>query len=187
MSKSPRHLFKCQHPYSFAPTQQAGKVPWKELELPELANQAIEAEHVFDVHLGETVAPYALLEPLKAVLPLSKSTGDLVKKDEGWYGVDPLSLGDRMRRRWRIINEVWDAHKNANNKLSLINQLDYMGKLSVQQGGEFDSEWLVAYVQSGRPTAAIIGGDRGHIDYTLFWVPCQTLSEAQYLTAIDQQ
>ena len=160
------------------------KNPWKQLELPELANQAIEAEHVFDVHLGETVAPYALLEPLKAVLPLSKSTGDLVKKDEGWYGVDPLSLGDRMRRRWRTINELWDAHKNANNKLSLINQLDYMGKLSVQQGGEFDSEWLVAYVQSGRPTAAIIGGDRGHIDYTLFWVPCQTLSEAQYLTAI---
>ena len=160
------------------------KAPWKDLELPELSGQAIEAEHVFDVHLGATIAPYVMLEPLKAVLPLSKATGDLVKKSEGWYGIDPLSLGDRMRRRWRTVNERWDKHKSANNKLDLIGQLDYMGKLGVQQTPDFQNQWLVAYVQSGRPTAAIVEAPKSHIDYTLFWIPCQVLLEAQYVTAI---
>ena len=34
------------------------KRPWKDLELPEITGQTIERNHLFDVHLGETVAPY---------------------------------------------------------------------------------------------------------------------------------
>jgi len=110
------------------------KRPWKDLQLPDLASQPIEAQHLFDVHLGETVAPYVLLEPLKAVLPLSRSDGQLIKKDEsGWYGIDPLSLDERMRRRWRIMSEHWEQYKSGNNKLTLIERIDYMGNLSAQR------------------------------------------------------
>ncbi len=109
------------------------KRPWKDLALSELAGQAIEAEHVVDVHLGETVAPYVLLEPLKAVLPLSKTSGQLEKSEDGWYGIDPLSLGERMRKRWRTINEIWDEHKSSNNRLSLVERIDYMRNLSTQR------------------------------------------------------
>ena len=158
------------------------KNPWKQLELPELANQAIEAEHVFDVHLGETVAPYVLLEPLKAVLPLSKSTGELVKKESGWYGIDPLSLGQRMRRRWQIVNKLWDEHKNTNNKLGMLGRLDYFGNLRAQEAMNFNGKSYVVYPQSGRPTAAIVSNP-SIIDYRLFWIEC-TLDEAKYLTAI---
>ena len=45
------------------------KKPWKALDLTAITDKAIETEHVFNVHLGETVVPYATLEPLKAVLP----------------------------------------------------------------------------------------------------------------------
>ena len=158
------------------------KSPWKELELPELAGQVIEAEHVFDVYLGETVAPYVMLEPLKAVLPLSKSTGDLVKKQDGWYGIDPLSLGHRMRRRWRAINEIWEEHKGRNNTRSLLDNLDYMNKLNTQRLIDLDAKYYVVYPQSGRPTAAIVPTP-SIIDYRLFWIEC-TLQEAHYLTAI---
>ena len=160
------------------------KSPWKELELPQLEGQAIEAEHIFDVNLGETVAPYVLLEPLKAVLPLSKTTRELIKKGDGWYGVDPLSLGNRMRRRWRIINEVWDEHKSPNNQLNLLTQLDYMGKLAAQPENAKDAICRVAYSSSGRPTAAIVNESDIKIDYTLFWIKCKSLSEAQYLIAV---
>ena len=51
------------------------KRPWKDLQLADLVDKPIEEEHIWDVHLGETVAPYVLLEPLKAVLPLSNKTG----------------------------------------------------------------------------------------------------------------
>ena len=158
------------------------KSPWKELELPELAGQVIEAEHVFDVHLGETVAPYVMLEPLKAVLPLSKSTGDLVKKQDGWHGIDPLSLGHRMRRRWRAINDLWEEHKGRNNTRSLLDNLDYMNKLNTQRLIDLDAKYYVVYPQSGRPTAAIVPTP-SIIDYRLFWIEC-TLQEAHYLTAI---
>ncbi len=129
------------------------KQPWKALEAQALKSQPIEAEHVFDVHLGETVAPYLLLDPLKAVLPLSHQTGQLERQDGGWYGLNPLSLGDRMRQRWRAINELWDKHKNPNNKLSLRGQIDYMKKLSAQ-GVARPSR--VVYTTAGRPTAAVV-------------------------------
>ena len=160
------------------------KKPWKELELTQLVGQSIEAEHVFDVHLGETVAPYVLLDPLRAVLPLSRTTGKLVKKEGGSYGVDPRAMGQRMRRRWRTVAESWNAHKGPNSNLSVLDQLDYMGKLSSQDESSFQSEWRVVYVQSGRPTAAVMKGNRCRVDYTLFWVPCDSESEAHYLTAI---
>ena len=38
------------------------KTPWKNLDLTEITGQTIEDRHLFDVHLGETVAPYVTLE-----------------------------------------------------------------------------------------------------------------------------
>ena len=45
------------------------KAPWKDLNLNEITSQTIERNHLFDVHLGETVAPYVTLEPLQALVP----------------------------------------------------------------------------------------------------------------------
>lgn len=158
------------------------KVPWKELELPELKDQSIEAEHVFDTHLGETVAPYLLLDPVEIVLPLSKASAELVKQDPGWYGVDPLSLENRMRRRWRTINEIHTRNKGKNTDRTLIDQIDYFAQLSTQRHQLSDIR--VVYPQSGRPTAAIVTDPSAVIDYTLFWIPCRTWDEALYLAAI---
>ena len=48
------------------------KAPWKDLELTAITGQTVEDRHLFDVHLGETIAPYVALEPLKALLPLKR-------------------------------------------------------------------------------------------------------------------
>ena len=45
------------------------KAPWKDLDLTAITGQTVEAKHLFDVHLGETIAPYVTLAPLKALLP----------------------------------------------------------------------------------------------------------------------
>ena len=47
------------------------KSPWKDLQLDELDSH-IEEDHVWPVHLGETVAPFVLLEPRRAVLPIQR-------------------------------------------------------------------------------------------------------------------
>ena len=159
------------------------KSPWKQLELPQLASQSIEVEHLFDVHLGETVAPYVLLESLKAVLPLSKVTGELVaKREDGWYGIDPLTLGHRMRRRWRTVSEIWDAHKGQNNRLSLLGNIDYVGKLSIQRKVQPD-EIRVVYSANGRPTSAILDDNSALIDNALMWLRCANADEAHYVMA----
>ena len=53
------------------------KAPWKDLDLTAITGQTIESRHVFDTHLGETVVPYATLNPLKAVLPLKRGAAEL--------------------------------------------------------------------------------------------------------------
>ena len=37
-----------------------------------------------------------------------------------------------MRDRWQTISCLWDDNKTAANKLNLLGQLDYYGKLSSQ-------------------------------------------------------
>ena len=158
-------------------------LPWKELELPELIHQTVEAIHSYDVLLGKTVAPYVRLEPIKAILPLSRSTGKLDKSNEGWYGLAPSSLGERMRRRWRIANELWDLHKSPNNQLTLLENLDYMGKLTTQRSTG-DKQKRVIYTKSGRPTAAVVDDPETVIDHTAYWIATDSIQEARYLTAV---
>ena len=58
------------------------KEPWKSLDLSELIGDTIEDEHVFEVHLGETLVPYATLPPLTAILPFKRGaeTIELTKR-----------------------------------------------------------------------------------------------------------
>ncbi len=159
------------------------KSPWKKLELPQLTGQPIEADYIFDIHLGETLVPFILFQPLKVVLPLSKSTGELAKKEGGWYGLDPLGLTDIMRRRWRTVNDLWDKYKSGNNRLSLLERIDYVGGLSEQRKGT-PPKYRLVYGMSGHPTAAILDDSDVLLDTTLYGVPCSSLVEAQYLSAV---
>ena len=63
------------------------KAPWKNLDLTTITGQTVEAAHLFDVHVGETLVPYATLEPLKALLPL--------RQGESAIPVDTNGVGGR--------------------------------------------------------------------------------------------
>ena len=60
------------------------KKPWRNLDLTAISEQTIEAQHVFDVHLGETLVPYATLAPLQAVLPFKRSDFRLLPIVKVW-------------------------------------------------------------------------------------------------------
>lgn len=132
------------------------KKPWKNLQPAELINMSIEEEHIWNIHLGETIAPFVLLEPRKAVLPIRH--GENLKEpkaDEATIcGINASAMGIRMRERWRIINDLWDENKSPNNKLELLGNLDYMGKLNSQL--EVLDSIRLLYTTSGRPTAAVM-------------------------------
>ena len=59
------------------------KTPWKDLDLTAITEQTIEKRHLFDMHLGETVAPYVTLEPLKALLPVKRGDTAIPTDDDG--------------------------------------------------------------------------------------------------------
>ena len=163
------------------------KDPWRSLDLAKITSQTVEAQHVFDVHLGETLAPYVMLDPLKAVLPIAHSDRKLPSDGAGTGGVDLGELGRRMRSRWRTVSELWERNKSSANKLNLLGQVDYMRKLSSQLEWRQDAgnrPVQVAYNQSGAPTAAMVPGNETLVDYTLYRISCKSEAEARYLVAI---
>ena len=148
------------------------KKPWKDLDLTDISEQTIEQAHVFDVHLGETVVPYAILDPLKAVLPMKRGDVTLPTDAKGVGGIRLADLERRMRDRWRIVSSLWEDNKAPATKLNLMGQLDYYGKLSAQLDWQSEAgERLtrVVYTSAGQPTAALLREDEAIVDYKLFW------------------
>ena len=162
------------------------KAPWKELPLSELAGQTIENAHVYDVHLGETVVPYATLETLKAVLPMRRGEYAIPTDANGPGGIRLGGLERRMRDRWQTISNLWEDNKRRTNQLNLLNRLDYHRELSEQFAwcdNPGDRPVKIVYTQNGVPTAALIDGD-AIVDTKLYWVTCKDIQEAYYLLAI---
>ena len=163
------------------------KAPWKLLDLARLNTNTVEADHAFDVHLGETVVPYGTLEPRKAVLPVKPSAYEFSDTSFSIHGVDARSLGRRMRWRWSEISKAWENNKSASNRLTLLERLDYFGNLSSQLDWRHDVDTRpirAVYSASGIPTASIVSDKEAVVDYTLFWLACRTVEEAHYLTAV---
>ena len=163
------------------------KEPWRSLDLTEITGQTIEKAHSFDVHLGQTLAPYVTLDPLKAVLPIRRDVLHLSVDKKGVSSVNVRDLRRRMRDRWRTVSRVWKNNKATATKLDLVNQLNYYGKLSSQLEWMKDPEASpirIVYGGSGMPTAALVEDANALIDYTLYWVICLNREEAYFLLAI---
>ena len=163
------------------------KRPWKDLNLALITGTTLGEEHAFDVHLGETLVPYVTLAPLKALLPVKQGDSELPIDEDSIGGVSLYGLERRMRDRWQIINALWEENKSPNNKLNLLGQIDYYGKLSSQlrwQRSPGQRPIRIVYSTSGRATAAVLHDDKAIVESNLFWVTCRNMQEARYLVAI---
>ena len=98
------------------------KAPWRDLDLAAITGQTIEALHVSDAYLGESLAPYVTLVPLRAVLPISTDVHVRRLPASGTPsavgGLDLGPLKRRMRTRWRTVSDLWDANKQPVNRLT---------------------------------------------------------------------
>ena len=76
-------------------------------------------DHLFDVYLGECIAPYVTLDPLKAALPVHRSTitmplshDDCEDDKHDAYRLEVGELHSTMQRRWNNAVEMFrEAHK----------------------------------------------------------------------------
>ena len=163
------------------------KRPWRNLDLTAIIGQTIESRHIFDVHLGETVVPYATLEPLKAILPVKQGEHEIPTDADGPGGIRLGGLERRMRGRWQTISSFWEANKGRASKLNLVGTLDYMHKLSSQLAWQQDNNSRpvrVVYTRGGQPTAALLDDNAAIVDKNLYWITCKDIHEANYLLGI---
>ena len=163
------------------------KEPWRSLDVSVITGQTIEKAHLFDVYLGETVVPYATLDPLKALLPLKTGDGEIPADENGVGGVRIGGLARRMRERWQTVSGLWEENRAAANKMNLLSQLDYYGKLSAQlewQQNPGKRPVRILYTSSGQPTAVLLRDKRAMVENVLFWVTCKAAQEAHYLLAV---
>ena len=163
------------------------KAPWRNLDLTAITEQTIERRHLYDVHLGETVVPYATLEPLKALLPVKRGEFAIPADGDRTGDIRLGRLERMMRGRWQTISKLWDEHKQRNTRLNLIERLDYHRELSEQLDWQRDDggkSIRLAYTSSGQPTAAILYDDESLVENVLFWIACADMDEANYLLAI---
>ena len=155
----------------------------------------IHNDHLFDVYLGECVAPYVALDPLKAALPVHRSTMTMPLNHEKCEGdrhnaclLDVSVLHHTMRRRWNNAAEMFrEAHKNQAIK-DLYSNLNHLNKLASQleylRAAHGSQTVRIAYTQSGRPTAALIRDCHAILDRTLYQTSCNSEDEAHFLTAL---
>lgn len=153
----------------------AEKKPWK--NLPALEG-TVESNFVFPVHVGETILPYKPLEPLRGVIP--------------WDGKRVLHGGEELLARYRGLHEWWTraesvwSENRSSERLTLVEQFDYRGKLANQ----FTSTGLcppirVVYSKSGMYLAAAVLVDPAVVvDHKLYWAACATAGEARYLATV---
>ena len=133
------------------------KAPWKDLDLTAITGQTVENRHLFDVHLGETIAPYVTLEPLKALLPLKQ--GDVAIPTDG-NGPGGIRLGglEQQTDAGALADEsagLWEDNKALANRLNLSGATGLYGKIVCLSRPQL--EWQS---RAKRPTMSRTGAGR---------------------------
>ena len=160
-----------------------------------LLEGVVSNDHLFDVYLGECIAPYVALNPLIAALPVHRSNMTMPMNhndcDDKHYEcrLDVAELHPSMQRRWNNAAEMFrEAHSNQaindlydrlNYQNILTNQLEYLRGATAGAGTV-----RLAYTQSGQPTASIVQDNRAIVDRTLYQTECRSEDEARYLMAV---
>lgn len=147
------------------------KAPWK--DLPALRG-AIEQDFVRPALLGESIAPYRVIDWPTAVIPVDGGTmldaGEALERGLGVGVHDWLKKADAL----------WRAHGRSD--MTLKQQGDYFGKLSAQ----FPIAPLrVVYAKAGTKLAAcVLRSADAVVENGLYWATVESEDEARYLCAV---
>jgi len=146
------------------------KKPW--INVP-TRHGTIERQFVQDIHLGETVVPYRLLPPLRAVLPLLP--GGILTQGQ-------IEEHSALAVWWQDAEQAWDANKSRADDSALLDRIDFHGQLAAQLPA---AAHRVVYTASGNTLAAArLHDPRAIIEHKLYWAAVSGDDEARYLTAI---
>jgi hypothetical protein len=156
------------------------KKPYDDVHLSGL----VEGKFIYTTAIARHLVPFAVFKTVPVVLPIKAKDGALTV-----LTADQLMReGYRNFARWmQEAEEIWNAkRKDKAEKQTLYERLDYQRELTRQH---LRQRYLVLYNHSGMNVAAAFF-DRGAlelpfiVDVKLYWAPCATPQEADYVAAI---
>ena len=148
------------------------KAPWKDLD-PLKGN--VERQFLRPVYLGQSVAPFRLLDPTLGVIPWDSQFGLLDAASAGLAGYSHLAAWMSNAER------LWNEHRSSD-RLSFSARLDFHRGLVSQLPVP---PLRVIYSASGTlMAAAVLENAEAVIEHKLYWAPVKSLDEARYLIAV---
>jgi hypothetical protein len=128
------------------------------------------------VYLGESIGPYRIFSNVTGVIPWNAKAGQLMDS------ASALQSGFSDLSKWLSEAErLWDDHGTGS--MSLGDRWDYGRAIR----SHFPIPHIrVLYAASGtQPAAAkLVGDTQGIAEHKLYWAPCKSIGEADYLCAI---
>ena len=125
-------------PNTFKTYPRRGTLDKKKYNVDVLDGNVVHDDSLFDVYLGESIAPYVPLSPLTAALPVDKPSMTLPLDHSSCPAhpktgtvrhnacvVDTSQLDTRMRLRWKKMETLWEANKSQNERKSLYQNINY--------------------------------------------------------------
>jgi methylase of polypeptide subunit release factors len=155
------------------------KQPYRDLRLA----GNIEARFLFSTTIACHVWPFALREPWTVVLPLEESNGS-------YYTLTTQELnqkGFRHFAKWMEQAEnLWKEKRGAKTSHSLLEWLDYSGKLTAQSPNH---RHLVLYNAAGTNVCATYCDREALklpllVEHTVYWAAFNSPDEAYFVTAV---
>lgn len=150
--------------------------PWRRVPPPA---GPVELQFLRPLLLGESVAPFRLLETALAVVPVEGQ--EVLDADAA------AASGHRYLAAWlRDIEAKWAAHASRRAdglpRMTLTQQIDHMRKLSRQLAAPGPK---VVYTASGTlMSAAVVEDPTVTIEHAVYWAPIRSLGEARYLCVV---
>jgi hypothetical protein len=154
------------------------KAPWKTVPPPE---GRVEREFIHPLYLGESIAPFRLLEPIEAVIPVAPGQTSpmnaAMAANEGW---------PRLAAWLAQCEAAWNTQSargpNGTPRITLLERIDHFHALS----GQFPPRPLrIAYAASGTLfAAALLRDGAGVCEHKLYWFAPRSEGEAYYLLAL---
>jgi hypothetical protein len=157
------------------------KEPWRSASS---INGQIEERFLRPVLLGESILPFRIFQEFEGAIPYVDSYGLITATKARKLSSDP-----KVKQSFSAIigwlaaaEKAWEEGRSASTTLSLAEQLDYYGKLSVQ----FPLAPLrVVYAKAGAlPAACLVRDETAVIDHMLYWAKPSAEDEGHYLVAI---
>ncbi len=152
------------------------KRPWTSVEPPE---GPVERAFLRQIALGESVAPYRLLDLVNGVVPMEDGIVLTATSAD--------ANGHRGLAAWlRDAEAKWDRHSNKGAggapRVSLSKSLNHMQKLTAQASS---SPLRVLYTKAGtRLSACWVEDENVVVDHKAYWAAANSLEEAAYVTAV---